>query len=48
MAFRQNKNKEDDQSQNPGSPYYLHPGENSGLILVSPPLDGNNYDRGVV
>jgi len=43
MASRQNKNEEDDESQNPGSPYYLHLGENPGLILVSPPLDGNNY-----
>jgi len=43
MASRQNKNEEDDESQNPGSPYYLHLRENPGLILVSPPLDGNNY-----
>ncbi|AES81774.1 hypothetical protein MTR_7g100460 [Medicago truncatula] len=23
--------------------YYLHPGENPGAILVSPPLIGSNY-----
>ncbi|XP_019418508.1 PREDICTED: uncharacterized protein LOC109329284 [Lupinus angustifolius] len=32
-----------DPSQNPISPYYLHPGENPGFILVSPPMDGSNY-----
>lgn len=32
-----------DPSQNPASPYYLHPGENPGAILVSPPLNGDNY-----
>ncbi|XP_019423025.1 PREDICTED: uncharacterized protein LOC109332497 [Lupinus angustifolius] len=26
------------------SPYYLHPEENLGILWVSPPLDGNNYD----
>jgi len=29
--------------QNPNSPYYLHPGENPGLILVSPQLNDTNY-----
>jgi len=28
---------------NPSSPYYLHPGENPGMILVSPPLSETNY-----
>ncbi|WJX75246.1 hydroxyjasmonate sulfotransferase [Trifolium repens] len=28
---------------NASSPYYLHPGENPGTVLVSPPLDGSNY-----
>ncbi|KAF1864856.1 hypothetical protein Lal_00031819 [Lupinus albus] len=32
-----------DTSQNPISPYYLHPGENPGAILVAPPLNGTNY-----
>lgn len=30
-------------SQNPSSPYYLHPGENPGYVLVSPPLNEDNY-----
>ncbi|KAF1876255.1 hypothetical protein Lal_00006886 [Lupinus albus] len=25
------------------NPYYLHPGENPGMTIVSRPLDGNNY-----
>ncbi|XP_019455164.1 PREDICTED: uncharacterized protein LOC109356294 [Lupinus angustifolius] len=25
------------------NPYYLHPGENPGAILTTPPLDGSNY-----
>ncbi|XP_019420684.1 PREDICTED: uncharacterized protein LOC109330868 [Lupinus angustifolius] len=29
--------------QNPINAYYLHPGENPGAILVSPPLEGGNY-----
>jgi len=29
--------------QNPASLYYLHPGENPGMILVTPMLDGSNY-----
>jgi len=33
----------EDSSQDPASPYYLHPGENPGAVLVSPPLDGSNY-----
>ncbi|KAF1866792.1 hypothetical protein Lal_00018177 [Lupinus albus] len=32
-----------DSSLNPTSPYYLHPDENPGFILVSPPFDGGNY-----
>ncbi|XP_058753778.1 uncharacterized protein LOC131626963 [Vicia villosa] len=28
---------------NPRDPYYLHPGENPGATIVSPPLDDNNY-----
>ncbi|KAF1865415.1 hypothetical protein Lal_00004789 [Lupinus albus] len=35
---KNNSNKED-----PHSSYYLHPGENSGDILVSPPFEGGNY-----
>ncbi|KAF1888169.1 hypothetical protein Lal_00008082 [Lupinus albus] len=31
------------QSQNPRSPFYMHPGENPRVILVSIPLDGSNY-----
>ncbi|XP_050217801.1 uncharacterized protein LOC126668656 [Mercurialis annua] len=30
-------------SDNTSSPYYLHPSENPSLILVSPPLNGQNY-----
>lgn len=32
-----------DQSLNPNSPYYLHPGENPGSVLVSPALNGSNF-----
>lgn len=32
-----------DQSQNPSSPYYLHPGENPGFVLVHLPLNGDNF-----
>lgn len=32
-----------DPSQNPASPYYLHPGENPGVVLVAPPLNDTNY-----
>jgi len=32
-----------DPLQNPVNPYYLHPSENPGMILVSPALDGSNY-----
>jgi hypothetical protein len=28
----------------PTSPYYLHPAENPVVVLVSPPMNGNNYD----
>ncbi|XP_019423068.1 PREDICTED: uncharacterized protein LOC109332539 [Lupinus angustifolius] len=30
--------------QNPSSPFYLYPGENPGFVLVSPPLNGTNYN----
>jgi len=29
--------------QNPPNPFYLHLGENPGMILVTPALDGSNY-----
>ena len=32
-----------DDSQNLSSPYYLHPGENSGMVLINVQLDGGNY-----
>jgi len=32
-----------DPLQNPANPYYLHPRENPGMILVIPALDGSNY-----
>lgn len=32
-----------DPTQNPNSPNYLHPGENSKAVLVSPPLNGENF-----
>jgi len=32
-----------DQSLIPTSPYYLHPGENPGLVLVSNVLNDPNY-----
>lgn len=32
-----------DPSQIPSSPYYLHPSENPGAVLVSPPLTGENF-----
>ncbi|XP_050207369.1 uncharacterized protein LOC126656794 [Mercurialis annua] len=28
---------------NPSNPFYLHPSENPSLILISPPLNGQNY-----
>jgi len=31
------------ESQNPSSPYYLHPGENPGMVLISPQLNGNIF-----
>ncbi|XP_058734288.1 uncharacterized protein LOC131606018 [Vicia villosa] len=37
------KTKITDPTLNPRDPYYLHPGENSGATIVSPPLDDNNY-----
>ncbi|XP_019450655.1 PREDICTED: uncharacterized protein LOC109352925 [Lupinus angustifolius] len=30
--------------QNPRNPFFLHPGDNPGAILVSTPLDGTNYN----
>lgn len=32
-----------DQNLNPQSPYYLHPNENPGAVLVAPPLDDHDY-----
>ncbi|XP_014498998.1 uncharacterized protein LOC106760077 [Vigna radiata var. radiata] len=32
-----------DQSNNPASPFYLHPGENPGLTLISQVLTDSNY-----
>jgi len=32
-----------DPLQNPSNPYYLHPGENLGMVLVTPLFDGSNY-----
>jgi len=32
-----------DQILNPCSPYYLHPGENPDLVLVSQTLNETNY-----
>uniref|UniRef100_A0A2N9FTT4 Reverse transcriptase Ty1/copia-type domain-containing protein n=1 Tax=Fagus sylvatica TaxID=28930 RepID=A0A2N9FTT4_FAGSY len=32
----------------PSSPYYLHPGDNSSLILVTEPLTGDNFIPGLV
>jgi len=29
--------------QNPANPYYLHPDENPGMVLVTLSLDGSNY-----
>nr|XP_004487728.1 uncharacterized protein LOC101496141 [Cicer arietinum] len=34
---------EKDPALNPRNPYYLHPGENPGAVLVAPPLNDNNY-----
>lgn len=42
-AFTRKRNKYVDPCQNPSSPYYLHPGENPGMVLFSPPLNGSNY-----
>ncbi|XP_068463884.1 uncharacterized protein [Phaseolus vulgaris] len=32
-----------DDSQNPSSPNYLHPGENPRMVLINVQLDGGNY-----
>jgi len=32
-----------DPLQNPANPFYLYLGENPGMILVTPALDGSNY-----
>jgi len=32
-----------DDSQNPSSPYYLHPRENPGMVLINVQFDGGNY-----
>ncbi|XP_017416433.1 uncharacterized protein LOC108327215 [Vigna angularis] len=32
-----------DETTNPSSPYYLHPGENPGLTLIAQTLNENNY-----
>ncbi|XP_014506420.1 uncharacterized protein LOC106766184 [Vigna radiata var. radiata] len=32
-----------DQTSNPNSPFYLHPGENPGLTLITQILNENNY-----
>jgi len=41
----QNTSPTDDQdtSQNPSSPYYIHPNESPSSIIVTSPLAGNNY-----
>jgi len=39
----QNPSISQDPAQNPGSPYYLHAGENPGTVLINLQLDGNNY-----
>ena len=31
------------QAPDPFSPYFLHPSINSGIVLVTQPLSGNNY-----
>ncbi|XP_014522703.1 uncharacterized protein LOC106779158 [Vigna radiata var. radiata] len=36
-------NSPTDQSANPSSPFYLHPGENPGLSLIPQVLNENNY-----
>ena len=33
----------EDQILNPYSPYYLHPGENPSLVLISQSLNETNY-----
>jgi len=37
------KPSQQNDQQNPTSAYYLHPGENPGMVLVTPLLDGSNY-----
>jgi len=39
----QNPSISQDLAQNPGSPYYLHVGENPETVLINLQLDGNNY-----
>jgi len=42
MAVNEQDPSKNDQ-RNPASAYYLHPGENPGMVLVTPHLDGTNY-----
>jgi len=32
-----------DPSQDPRSPFFLHPSENPDAVLISPPVNDNNY-----
>jgi len=43
MNTSRTKTQNNTESQNPCNPYYFNPGENPGMILVSPQLYGNNY-----
>lgn len=39
------KNDPIDPVLNPRNPFYLHPGENTNVTLVTPPFDNNNYNN---
>lgn len=47
-AIKESSNNNDGQLKDPmltlTSPYYLPPAENPGAILVTPAMNGNNYD----
>jgi len=40
-----NQHSTSDHLVNPANPYFLHPGENPAIVLVSPPLTENNFHQ---
>ncbi|XP_028242311.1 uncharacterized protein LOC114420678 [Glycine soja] len=40
-----NQHSTSDHIVNPANPYFLHPGENTVVVLVSPPLTESNFHQ---